>query len=154
MKGLKGEKGMLFMKRVLLCLMLLLSICASCAAFDPPQPPRWVWAGSNEHIGFWVDTETVRYYTGSNKAYHSSDNCAAAWIMQYNADKDEIAMLRCEVDLNCKLMRSLSFTIYDSSKEVKNSYNNQYSDFEEVIPGSFGESIYDIVERLSKSKGK
>ncbi len=142
------------MKRVVLCLVLLLSICASCVAFEPPQPPRWVWVGSNEHFGLWVDTETVRYYTGSNKAYHASDKCAAAWIMQYDADKDEVAMLRYEVDFNCRLMRNLSITVYNSSKEVKKSYNNQYSDFEDIIPGSFGESVYDIVEGLSKSKGK
>ena len=36
-------KGVFVMKKILCLLVLLLSLTATCAAFNPPQPPRWYW---------------------------------------------------------------------------------------------------------------
>ena len=53
------------MKKILCLLVLLLSLTVTCAAFNPPQPPRWYWIGSNAHYGTWIDTATARFYIGS-----------------------------------------------------------------------------------------
>lgn len=54
-------KGVFVMKKILCLLVLLLSLTATCAAFNPPQPPRWYWVGSNAHYGTWIDTATIKF---------------------------------------------------------------------------------------------
>ncbi len=77
------------MKKILCLLVLLLSLTATCAAFNPPQPPRWYWIGSDAHYGAWIDTATARFYIGSKEYGHSNHQCALVWVEWYNADKDE-----------------------------------------------------------------
>lgn len=133
------------MKKILYLLVLLLSLTATCAAFNPPQPPRWYWVGSNAHYGAWIDTATARFYTGSKDYRHSNHQCALIWVEWYNADKDEY-------DLDCRMRRTLYATFYNGQNKVINSYNGSYDDFVDIIPGSNGESVYDAVVLLKETR--
>ena len=82
-------KGVFVMKKILCLLVLLLSLTATCAAFNPPQPPRWYWIGSDAHYGAWIDTATARFYIGSKEYGHSNHQCALVWVEWYDADKDD-----------------------------------------------------------------
>lgn len=140
------------MKKILCLLLLLLSLTATCAAFNPPQPPRWYWVGSNAHYGTWIDTATVRFYTGSEKYAHRNHQCALVWVEWYDADKDEYEISHDEYDFDCRLMRTLSATFYNSQNRVIDSYNRSYADFEDIIPGTNGEAVYDAVALLKETR--
>ena len=145
-------KGVIVMKKILCLLVLLLSLTATCAAFNPPQPPRWFWVGSGAHYGAWIDTATARFYTGSEKYAHRNHQCALVWVEWYDADKDEYEISHDEYDFDCRLMRTLSATFYDSQNRVIDSYNRSYADFEDIIPGTNGEVVYDAVALLKETR--
>lgn len=143
---------MIVMKKILCLLVLLLSLTATCAAFNPPQPPRWFWVGSGAHYGAWIDTATARFYTGSEKYAHRNHQCALVWVEWYDADKDEYEISHDEYDFDCRLMRTLSATFYNSQNRVIDSYNRSYADFEDIIPGTNGEVVYDAVALLKETR--
>ena len=145
-------KGVIVMKKILCLLVLLLSLTATCAAFNPPQPPRWFWVGSGAHYGAWIDTATARFYTGSEKYAHRNHQCALVWVEWYDADKDEYEISHDEYDFDCRLMRTLSATFYNSQNRVIDSYNRSYADFEDIIPGTNGEVVYDAVALLKETR--
>lgn len=145
-------KGVIVMKKILCLLVLLLSLTATCVAFNPPQPPRWFWVGSGAHYGAWIDTATARFYTGSEKYAHRNHQCALVWVEWYDADKDEYEISHDAYDFDCRLMRTLSATFYNSQNEVINSYNRSYADFEDIIPGTNGEAVYDAVVLLKETR--
>lgn len=147
-----GLKGVNVMKKILCLLVLLLSLTATCAAFNPPQPPRWYWVGSNAHYGTWIDTETIRFYTGSKKYGHNNHQCAMVWVEWYDADDNKHFISRFEIDFDCRLMRMLYATAYNSENKVINSYNNSYAEFDDVIPNSNGEAVYDAVVMLKEAR--
>lgn len=140
------------MKKIFCLLVLLLSLTATCAAFNPPQPPRWYWVGSNAHYGMWIDTATARFYTGSEKYAHRNHQYALVWVECYNADKDKYVISHDEFDLDCRMSRTLHATVYNSQNEVINSYNRSYADFEDIIPGTNGEAVYDAVVLLKETR--
>ncbi|WP_456000505.1 hypothetical protein [Phascolarctobacterium succinatutens] len=140
------------MKKILCLLVLLLSLTATCAAFNPPQPPRWFWVGSGAHYGAWIDTATARFYTGSEKYAHRNHQCALVWVEWYDADKDEYEISHDEYDFDCRLMRTLSATFYNSQNRVIDLYNRSYADFEDIIPGTNGEMVYDAVALLKETR--
>lgn len=143
---------MIVMKKILCLLVLLLSLTATCAAFNPPQPPRWCWVFSNEHYGTWIDTETIQFYTGSKKYGHSNHQCALAWVEWYDADKDEYVIFHEEYDLDCRMVRTLHATFYNSQNRVIDSYNNSYAEFKDIIPGTNGEAVYYAVVILKETR--
>lgn len=145
-------KGVIVMKKILCLLVLLLSLTATCAAFNPPQPPRWFWVGSGAHYGAWIDMATARFYTGSEKYAHRNHQCALVWVEWYDADKDEYEISHDEYDFDCRLMRTLSATFYNSQNRVIDSYNRSYADFEDIIPGTNGEMVYDAVALLKETR--
>lgn len=145
-------KGVIVMKKILCLLVLLLSLTATCAAFNPPQPPRWFWVGSGAHYGAWIDTAMARFYTGSEKYAHRNHQCALVWVEWYDADKDEYEISHDEYDFDCRLMRTLSATFYNSQNRVIDSYNRSYADFEDIIPGTNGEMVYDAVALLKETR--
>ncbi len=145
-------KGVIVMKKILCLLVLLLSLTATCAAFNPPQPPRWFWVGSGAHYGAWIDTATARFYTGSEKYAHRNHQCALVWVEWYDADKDEYEISHDEYDFDCRLMRTLSATFYNSQNRVIDLYNRSYADFEDIIPGTNGEMVYDAVALLKETR--
>ena len=45
------------MKKILaLVFILVLSVSSICSAFEQPDPDRWFWIGSDDKIGFWLDS--------------------------------------------------------------------------------------------------
>lgn len=140
------------MKKILCLLVLLLSLTATCAAFNPPQPPRWFWVSSDSRIGVWIDTATIRFYTGSEKYGHRNHQCALAWVEWYSAEEDKYVITRTEFDFECRLMRRLSATLYDSQDRVIASSNRNYADFEDVIPGSNGENVFETMVLLKEAR--
>ena len=70
----------------------------------------------------------------------------------YNADKDEYVISHDEYDLDCRMVRTLHATFYNSQNRVIDSYNRSYADFEDIIPGTNGEVVYDAVVLLKETR--
>ena len=70
----------------------------------------------------------------------------------YDADKDEYLISHDEYDLDCRMRRALHATFYNSQNRVINSFNRSYADFEDIIPGTNGEAVYDAVVLLKERR--
>ena len=68
------------------------------------------------------------------------------------ADKDKYVISHDEFDLDCRMVRTLHAALYDSQNRVIDSSNRSYADFEDIIPGSNGEAVYDAVVLLKETR--
>lgn len=105
-----------------------------------PDPRLWHWIGSDDEIGFFVSTGIpTRYNTGVKQ-----------WIMTVKADG------RYDVSLsgfrwnNGKETALLQVTKYNIDGKVIGSTNISYIEWFSVIPGSYGEDIWDYVNSQVK----
>lgn len=135
------------MKKIIaLLFILILSVSSICNAFEPPNPNRWFWVGSDEKIGVWIDSKTIKASKDTNR-YSSTYGCrfVQAWELQYYADENTYFILNSIYNLDRRLYRTLSLTKYDDSGNVIYS-NDDSSRYYPIIPGSWGESIFTYME--------
>ena len=65
------------MKKILaLVFILVLSVSSICSAFEQPDPDRWFWIGSDDKIGFWLDSQTMEFEK------ELSDRITRVWILK------------------------------------------------------------------------
>ena len=133
-------------KKIFGLILFLVSFISSCAfAFEPPQPPRWIWVDSTDTLGAWIDSKTLKYY----KTYeysHNGHKCVNYWVMYYMADDNTHSLVRAVIDFDCRATKTISVAIYNDKNEIIDSYSNQYDSFIDIIPGTFGEEEYDILK--------
>lgn len=135
------------MKKIILTLFLLIFIIPnSVFAFEPPDPNRWFWAGSDDKIGVWIDMRTLKYH----KEYNRYSPCkghrfVTSWELWYDARENISTTNNCEYDLDCRKMRYLSSYTYNDSGDIINSTTipGYYS---KAVPGSWGEIIMDYMD--------
>lgn len=130
------------MKRILaIAFALQLLISSACLAFEPPTDKRWLWLGSTDEIGCWVDTESMEYRI-DNLYPHDKHKQVDVWVLFYSVEKDMSVRERWTVDLTCQRFKENSTVAYDKDNKVIASYNRSYAEFESVIPETWSEAIY------------
>ena len=133
-------------KKIVGLILFLLSLIPSCVfAFEPPQPPRWLWVDSTDMHGGWIDSETLKYY----KTYeysHNGHRCVNYWVMYYMTEDNTHSLERVVMDFDCRATKTISIAIYNDKNEMIDSYRNEYSSFTDIIPGTFAEAEYDILK--------
>lgn len=134
------------MKKFLLILFLILNIIPKVAlAFEPPDPNRWFWAGSDDKIGVWIDMRTLKFH----KEYNRYSACqghrfVTAWEIWYDARKNLNTTKNAEYDLDCRKLRYLSSYTYNDNGNVISSTTIPGYYFD-VVPGSWGETLMDYM---------
>lgn len=123
------------MKKILaLVFILVLSVSPICSAFEQPDPDRWFWIGSDDKIGFWLDSQTMEFEK------ELSDRITRVWVLTYTAKDDNSSKSLWEYNLDKRKLRILSEVIYNSSGDV--IYTRETSNlWTSVIPGTWGETI-------------
>lgn len=123
---------------ILLALLILLS--STCFAAYEPDPNRWIWLGSNDEVGIFLDKETIEYSTDKNTV--------ECWICYVVPQKNIHAIVNEKIDRTTKTITMLHITEYESSSK-KTLYTHTYSFLEQkpekVIPESNGETIFKAV---------
>lgn len=127
----------------LLLFMIMLS-CASVFAFEPPQPPRWIWVDSTDIQGAWIDKQTIHFYR-RNDYLHEGHRSVNYWVMYYYSQNQIHTMERVSMDFYCRTVKTMSETVYNDSNEVISFYDNTYGSYTDIIPGTFGEEEYYIL---------
>ena len=133
-------------KKIFGLILFFVSLIPSCAfAFEPPQPPRWIWVDSTDIQGAWIDSKTLKYYKTYDYS-HNGHKCVNYWVMYYMADDNTHSLVRAVIDFDCRATKTISVAIYNDKNEIIDSYSDQYSSFKDIIPGTFGEVEYDILK--------
>ena len=140
------RKGRATMKRLIFLLLILQILLVSiCHAFEPPTDKRWIWLGSTDEIGLWFDAESTQYVicdTYEHK-YHKQVN---AWVLFYNAAKDNSSKQAVTYDLTCKQYKINSIIIYDNSNKITYSKTYSFPTYESIPPETWSESILKICQ--------
>ena len=105
-----------------------------------PDPRFWHWIGSNDEMGFFVSTgKPMRYSTGVKQ-----------WLMTVHADGSYEVELNGFRWNNGKESALLQYTDYNSNGKVIGSGDVPYITWYLVVPGSYGEEIWDYVSSQVK----
>ena len=76
------------MKRVIfLILALQILLVSVCNAFEPPTDKRWIWLGSTDECGMWLDTDSMQYSI-SDTYDHRNHKQVDSWILVYNVNNN------------------------------------------------------------------
>lgn len=135
------------MKKIIALLFIMFLFLSSiCNAFEPPNPNRWLWVGSDEKIGIWIDRQTIKASKDTNR-YSSTYGCrfVQSWELHYYADENTHYIANVEHNLDRRLRRTLSLTKYDDSGNVIYSDDDK-SRYHSIIPGSWGEAVFVYME--------
>ena len=100
-----------------------------------PDPRFWHWIGSDDEIGFFVSTKMpIRYNSGVKQ-----------WVMVVYADGSYDIHAEGFRWNNGKENAFLHTTKYNSDGKVIDSINFTYIEWHLIVPGSYGEGIWDYV---------
>ncbi|MBP2635506.1 MAG: hypothetical protein H6Q72_1413 [Firmicutes bacterium] len=160
------------MKKILCLLLFLMFASGVCLAND-----RYWWINSNDKIGFFFDTETIKFEKEMNFStlkYSINKNQANVWIKtvynangvndmiqyrnKYNLPTDDwiklsYSMANFIFDFKERKMKCLSTVYYDSDGNILEKYSSQDVRWEDVIPNTNGEYWSKILLEYSKGVG-
>lgn len=128
-------------KFIALLFIVFLFLSSICNAFEPPDSNRWFWVNSDSKYGVWIDKQTFKASKDTDR-YSPTYNCrfAEAWIMWYVANSNTTALLHNKYNLDRRLVRNLSVTVYNDAGNVISS-EDRASSYTSIIPNSWDESI-------------
>ena len=109
---------------------------------------HWHWLGSNESMGLFINTETIRYEIKNNNI---NRNLISGWFLYvYDSSHAEkylnnpnirYGKILAQIDSNNKKLRNLQQVFYDYNEQPVNT-NNKVQSWEYVVPGTHGDVIY------------
>lgn len=131
-------------KIIVLTAFLCMLLTSVCSAFKEPDPDRWIWCGSDNKLGYWFDIQTIKIGNGND--YGDAISCnkhrfVGVWILSYDVTVDESSISRWECDLDCDKYKITETTFYNNKGDVISSYNYKFANFQNAVPGSWGENI-------------
>lgn len=132
------------MKRILaIAFVLQVLISSASFAFEPPTNKRWLWLGSTDEMGCWVDTESMEYRI-SDMYPHDKHKQVDVWVLFYTVKEDTSSKQRMTLDLTCQNYKINSVIRYDKKGKIIGSSNRSYAEFESVIPETWSETIFEV----------
>lgn len=133
------------MKKIVVIFLMMMAVVSTCVASDN----RWSWVtGCSGENDWYIDTNTIRFYVGSDKMNHSKHNCAKVWVLNCDYTEDVMHLSRAEIDLDCMMIRFLSDAIYKLDKSQVSSTMTLNAEFRNIIPETVGEEVYKAVIKL------
>lgn len=136
------------MKRIIFLLLTLqLLLNSVCNAFEPPTDKRWLWLGSTDEFGCWLDTASTRYVIDDSYK-HKNHKQVIVWILFYNAEKNTYSRQLCTYDISCEQYKTTQALIYDAQDHIIDSINADFMNFESIPPETFAETIFIACQKL------
>ncbi|WP_156945725.1 surface-adhesin E family protein [Anaerovibrio sp. RM50] len=116
---------------------------------------HWHWLISDENMGMFVNTDTIRYTNSNDKI---NKKLLSGWFLYvYDSTHAEkylddpnirYGKVLAQIDKNNKKLRNLQQVFYDYNEQPV-STNNKIQAWEYVIPGTNGEIIYNALVEYS-----
>ena len=125
------------MKKILALTVLFVFLVSSVCLAYTPDPDRWYWIASDSEVGFFYDKKTIEYYDGGNTC--------DVWLMHVRPAEGKYVIGH-EIYKKNRTRKILSIAIYSiKTDKLLGSIENPYPKYEDIIPGSFGETFYEIL---------
>ncbi|MBO5245378.1 MAG: hypothetical protein J6B02_04690 [Selenomonadales bacterium] len=126
------------MKRVIpLMLALLILLTSTCFAAYQPDPARWIWLGSDDKVGFFIDKETVQY--------SNDGNTVSFWLCQVHTQEKLHFIINNKISKSDRTIITLHISEYDD-KTNKVKFSHTYEWWQQkpqsIIPGTWMEEFY------------
>lgn len=136
------------MNRIIFLLLTLQILLTSvCNAFEPPTDKRWLWLGSTDKAGCWLDTASTRYVIDDSYK-HKNHKQVIVWILFYNAEKNSQSRHLVTCDISCEQYKITQALIYDAQDNIIDSINADFMNFESIPPETFAETIFIACQKL------
>ncbi len=140
------------MKKILMIAILMLvstmSLCS--AAFQPPNPERWITIAEDEKSGCWYDKETIRFIT-ETKSYSPcyKHKIVRSWVIMYEAEdvKSPVLKIYTDFDLTCRTTKENHIIVCDENYKQIESVDVSYISPKPVVPESIGEYIISVFDK-------
>ncbi len=125
------------MKKVLAVLFILFMFYPVCSAFQRPDPTRWLFVGENQIAFYWIDSQSMKFYSDS----------ATVCMLSQRKDETVQSLINWEMDFLRKMQRILNVNVYDANWILVGAYNTP-GPYTPVQPGSINELVYGAMEEL------
>ena len=135
------KMSMKIVKKLLITLLLLFSMAIPCYADFQPDSDRWVWMGSTDTIGTWIDAKSMyeQPIYGDFRVY--------MWLLAYhNSPSVYIEKIQYNFDLRAKTWGCSDYIKYDMKGNVLSSSSFNDSERDSIIPGSRSENLYEVAK--------
>lgn len=141
------------MKKLLVMVMLLCSMCAVCfAKLEQPTDDRWaIIGGQKGDFEIWIDVNTIMW-KDSSEIGHTKHKAARVWVRTLNYKDSYDSLFCCEYDFDCVTARFLSSIVRDDKGTVLESVNREDLKGEIITPGSSFEAIYNYLTLFESAK--
>lgn len=100
---------------------------------------RWVVLTQSESNDVLLDAATIDYYSD-----YTDEIICNLWICNYNNANGSYLLDNISFKYNDRSFCLDSYTEYDKTGKVIDSFTSPLKNFEKIIPGSFSESLYFI----------
>lgn len=124
------------MRKIFLVLIFLLSLTASCFAFEP-NPNVWEWIASDDEFGFFIEKKPGTIYSSPN-----GEKYITTWLMTVDNAQNQYFLTKSKLKYRDKSIADVYFAVYESATGKLIGSNNVPENYKPIIPGSFGDSVY------------
>lgn len=124
-------------KRVCLLSLLLLSLLVSVvsAETNPTDENRWYWVRSTDNTGVYIDKQNIEYDPATDSVN--------LWVMYYTPTEEKSALEKIQIFYTENLIKTYKQYTYKRGNDFPvNVIDRIVTD--EIIPGTFGESIKNV----------
>lgn len=132
---------------IILLLCVLLTVAFPCFADFQPDSNRWVWCGSTDKVGLWVDS--LSFY---ERPVRDEDIRVHLWALYYiNSPTEYIEKIQYAVDLKKRVFTVTEFVKEDMDGNVLffSSYTNP--ERRGIVPSSNSELFYRLAVLYHKT---
>jgi hypothetical protein len=111
----------------------------------------WKLCGGNEYGGYFYDLQSIRRVSKNVAQVWEKmiflEKGVQIWTQKQGLEFKKLSYSLClkEFDCNEQKSRQLSLTLYDQNGKVISSSGNYISPWDFIVPGSVGESLFNIV---------
>lgn len=126
--------------RTILFLCVLLAVTFPCFAEFQPDPNRWVWCGSTDKVGFWIDQNT--FY---ERPVRDGDTRVYMWALYYiNSPTEYIEKIQYAIELKKRAFTVTEFVKEDMSGNVTAFFSYKDPELRGIVPNSASELFYKL----------
>lgn len=122
-------------KRVCLLCLLLLSLLVSIVSAKPIDENRWYWVTSNSKTGVYIDKQNIEYDPATDSVN--------LWVMYYTPTEELTWLEKTQISYTENTMTMFKHYTYTKDSQFPTEVIDR-TVTDEIVPGTFGESIRDV----------
>lgn len=126
----------MFKRTILLCLSLIcLLVSVASAGSKPIDETRWYWVTSNSQTGVYIDKQNIEYDPATDSVN--------LWVMYYTPTEELTWLEKTQISYTENTMTMFKHYTYTKDSQFPTEVIDR-TVTDEIVPGTFGESIRDV----------